>query len=373
MWTRSFMRTAIVFLVAMAALAQQPAGNAQTWVKLHDRANKEVNEDWISVLAAGENRLYAGTVYGIMVSDDQGLTWRYVTLEFKHSPLSMAVDGNTVYVGTSSDGIFRSDDAGETWTPTSDGLRTFKHHLTHIKQVFLPNISQILVTFDAVIAVTRGLTNSSDNNTYLSTNRGDTWHNVTGIWAWWAQSIRSVVQFDSYLWCPVSDFSSGMARSSDNGRTWEWIPKLKYGGVPDWVVLHHRLYAVEELGVGRWNEQTRDWEYLPVEGLPMPSWGFSRTTITSGVVHDDRLYVGVTAFNSNAGEQSGVYVFDPDTETWSSAGLARVRITELLSHDSILYAGTWNGIYASTPQRVHPHAKAVTTWGRVKQGALAQD
>ena len=91
-----------------------------------------------------------------------------------------------------------------------------------------------------------------------------------------------------------------------------------------------------------------------MEGLPTPSWGFSRTTITSGAVHDDRLYVGVTAFNSNAGEQSGVYVFDPDTETWSSAGLAKVRITDLLSHDSILYAGTWNGIYASTPQRGAP-------------------
>ena len=134
MWIRSFMRNAIVFLVAMAGLAHQPAGNAQTWLKLHGRGNKDVSADWISVLAAGENRLYAGTVYGILVSDDQGLTWRYV-LELKQSPLSMAVDGNTVYVGTSSDGIFRSDDAGETWTPTSDGLRTFKHHLTHIKKV----------------------------------------------------------------------------------------------------------------------------------------------------------------------------------------------------------------------------------------------
>ena len=74
MWIRRFMRTAIIFLVAMAALAQQPAGNVQTWVKLHDRVNKEINKDWISVLAAGENRLYAGTEYGILVSDDQGLT-----------------------------------------------------------------------------------------------------------------------------------------------------------------------------------------------------------------------------------------------------------------------------------------------------------
>ena len=369
MWTRSFMRTAIIFLVAMAALAQHTAGDAAQWIQLHEGG--EIG--YVEVLEAGENRLYAGTGHGIFVSDDQGLTWRYVTLGFKHSPSSMAVDGNTVYVGTDSEGIFRSDDAGETWTPTSDGLRTFKYHLTHIKKVFWPNISQILVIFDEVIAVTRGLTNSSDNNTYLSTNRGGTWHNVTGIWAWWAQSIRSVVQFDGYLWCSVTDISSGMARSSDNGRTWEWIPMFAYGWLPDWVVLHHRLYAVGELGCGRWNEQTRDWEYLPVEGLPMLSYGFIRTTITSSTVHDDRLYVGVSEFNSNAGEGSGVYVFDPNTETWSSAGLTGVWITDLLSHDSILYAGTLrDGIYASTPQRVYPHAKALTTWGRVKQAELAK-
>ena len=361
MWTRSFMRTAFIFLVMMTALVHQPAGNAGTWVKLNDGVNKGS----ISVLAAGENRLYAGTEYGIFVSDDEGLTWRQT--DFEHSPSSVAVDGNSVYVGTSSNGIFRSDDAGETWTPTSDGLRTFRHHLTHIKRIFWPNISQILVTFDEVIAVTRG----STNNTYLSTDLGDTWHNVTGIWAWWAQSIRSVAQFDGYLWCSVSDFSSGMARSSDNGRTWEWIPRYR-GFAIDWVVLHHRLYAVGELGFGRWNEQMRDWEYLPVEGLPMLSTWLSNTTITSGAVHDDLLYVGVSAYDG--GEGSGVYVFDPNTETWSSAGLAGVWITDLLSHDSILYAGTLrNGIYASTPQRVHPHAKAVATWGRVKQGAVAKD
>ncbi len=368
MWTRNFMRTGVIFLVTMTALAQQPAGNAAQWIQLHDGADM----GWITVMAAGESRLYAGTTNGISVSDDQGLTWRYVTIGFRHSPTSMAVDGNTVYVGTASEGIFRSDDAGETWTPTSDGLRTVRHHLTHIEKVFWPNISQILVTFDEVIAVTRGPGNSPDNNTYLSTDLGDTWHNVTGIWAWWAQSIRSVVQFDGYLWCSVPEISSGMARSSDNGRTWEWIPKYKYGGFPDWVVLHHRLYAVGELGFGRWNEQMRDWEYLPVEGLPMLSTWLINTTITSGAVHDDLLYVGVSA--SDAGEQSGVYVFDSNTETWSSAGLAGVWITNLLSRDSILYAGTsLNGIYASTPQRVHPHAKAVTTWGRVKQGALAKD
>ena len=367
MWIRSFMRTAFIFLVMMTALVHQPAGNAGTWVKLNDGVNKGS----ISVLAAGENRLYAGTEYGMFVSDDEGLTWKQT--DFEHSPSSMAVDGNTLYVGTYSDGIFRSDNAGETWTPTSDGLRTFRHHLTHIKRIYWPNISQILVTFDEVIAVTHGPTNSGTNNTYLSTNRDDTWRNVTGIWAWWAQGIQSVVQFDGYLWCPVLDFSSGLARSSDNGRTWEWIPRHR-GLAIDWVVLHHRLYGVYELGCGRWNEQTRDWENLPVEGLPMLSYGYIRTTITSSTVHDDRLYVGVSEFDSNAGEGSGVYAFDPNTETWSSAGLAGVWITDLLSHDSILYAGTLrNGIYASTPQRVHPHAKTVTTWGRVKQGALAKD
>ena len=96
-----------------------------------------------------------------------------------------------------------------------------------------------------------------------------------------------------------------------------------------------------------------------MEGLPTPSW------IYSVAVVEGRLFAGL--------REHGVYLFNLDTETWSSAGLGGLSVNALLSYDSILYAGTVeNGIYC-TSLTVQPHAKTVTTWARMKQGALAKD
>ena len=349
MWTRGFMRTAVIFLVTMTALAQQPAGNAETWVKL----DGGVNKDWISVLAAGENRLYAGTEYGILVSDDQGLTWRYVPLGFKHSPSSMAVDGNTVYVGTFDGGIFRSDDSGETWKPIRNGLITYK--IDEGDEPYWGMMRQILVRFNEVIAV------AYHSGTYVSTDEGETWQNMEE-WTLIGGGIWSMTEFEGNLWCMYS--SNPVFRSFDDGKTWEGLPWLEYGRVTDWAALYNRLYVSAEVGIGRWNELTRGWEY-PMNGLP-DSARPNRLAVLDG-----HLYAGMSTLDEIRG---GVYVFDPDTEKWSPVGLDGFSINALLSHDSILYAGTSeNGIYAATPQRVHPNAKAVTTWGRVKQGPLAKD
>ena len=71
----------------------------------------------------------------------------------------------------------------------------------------------------------------------------------------------------------------------------------------------------------------------------------------------------------------GVYVFDYLAKTWSSVGLNGLSVSALLlSYESSLYAGTQkNGIYCAGIPRVQPHAKVVTTWARVKQGAHPKD
>ena len=348
-WTRNFLQIAFIFLVTMTVLALHPAGDAAQWIQLHDVA--EIGH--VEVLEAGENRLYAGTEHGIFVSDDQGRIWRQTAGSISY-PYSMAIDGDTVYVGTARAGIFRSDDAGETWKPIRNGLITYERD---DGELYWGIFQQMLVNFDEIIAV------AYHSGTYVSNDKGETWTAVHDIWDWWgADSIYSMTQFNGYLWSAVS--AHDVWRSSDNGRTWEWVQDFKSFRVPYWAVLNHRLYAAGRDYVGRWNEKTREWEYL-MEGLPTATEG-----ISSLAVHDGRLYTGLRGWQG----RGGVYAFDAESKTWSHAGLDRHSVTVLQSHDSILYAGTSeNGIYAATPQRVHPHAKAVTTWGRVKQDARAQD
>ena len=156
-----------MFLVTTTAIAQQAAGNAETWIQLDDGAQM----GGVYVLEAEGNRIYAGR-NGLYVSDDQGFTWRHI--EGFQQVYSMAVNENTVYAGTPTNGIFRSDDAGGTWKPIRDGLKTYQ--IREDDEPYWGIIWQILMNFDEVIAV------AYHSGTYVSTDKGETWHNVDDIW-----------------------------------------------------------------------------------------------------------------------------------------------------------------------------------------------
>ena len=197
--------------------------------------------------------------------------------------------------------------------------------------------------------------------TYTSTDWGETWRDVSREWLL-GHSIYSMTEIDGYLWSSIS--LGRFLRSPDGGQTWERLPDSEIERVNDWAVLNNRLYVAGEVGIGRWNEETRVWEY-PMEGLPTDSPG-NPVWLYNLTVYDGRLFVGLN--------DHGIYVFDARAETWFPVGLDGLTITARLSYESSLYAGTGkDGIYCAAIPRVQPHAKVVTTWARVKQGDQATD
>lgn len=348
MRTRHFMLSAFILMVAMVTLTRESDADIGRWVQLDNGTTM----GGIEVLEAWKQRLYAGASNGIFISTDHGNSWQ--TTSFKNSATAITIDGNTVYAGTWNQGIFRSDDAGSTWKPLRDG---FPFDDLDGKRYY-GEVRRILVTFDEIISV------GYHSGTYVSNDRGETWQDFATHWDW-GDSIWSMTQFDGYLWSAMSSF--WMARSSDNGRTWEMLPTFKRAArVTDWAVLYNRLYAAGQQGIGRWNEKTRGWEYL-MDGLPT---GNSQDSHDPPYTHnlailDERLFAGL--------DQHGVYVFDTPTKTWSSVGLDGLSVYALLSYKSLLYAGTRNGLYCAGISSVRPHAKAVTTWAHVKHGTLEKD
>ncbi|MDE0300654.1 MAG: hypothetical protein OXN17_18615 [Candidatus Poribacteria bacterium] len=333
------MRTAFILLVSLTAMARESNGDAESWIKRFEGMNRE----WVSVLEAGENRLYAGTSERIYISQNDGYSW--YTVAFKDTVTAIAADGDTVYAGTRTQGVFRSDDAGVTWKPIRDGLQTYKSGS-------FGEVRRILVMFDEIINV------MYHKGTYASNDRGETWLDLSREWER-GDSIHSIQQFDGYLWCAIS--ISSMARSSDNGRTWESLRRYETGHVIDWAILNNRLYIAGGNGVGRWNEKTQDWEY-PMKGLPNGSGHDSDDppSVLSLAVHGGRLYAGLKGH--------GIYVFDARTDTWGSVGLDGRWVYALLSYKSSLYAGADDGLYSAAIDRLQPHGKAVTTWASLKQG-----
>ena len=71
-----------------------------------------------------------------------------------------------LFAGTIAGGIFRSTDGGETWTPTSEGLRIYENNM------LLPTIHALAQKGNTLYAGTSG-------DLFYSTNGGDSWQRLT--------------------------------------------------------------------------------------------------------------------------------------------------------------------------------------------------
>ena len=304
---------------------------------------------------------------GLYISRDNGYTWRSTGDEHAYF-YSIAIGPNSVYAGTTVDGVFRSDDRGETWKPINNAMPTITIVRAKDGSEYeaLPHIRQILPTRSGrIIAV------GYNSGTYISNNRGETWHNVADEWirpgrdgprgfppVYIAHRIRSMTEFDGYLWVAYS--SSLAFRSPDHGQSWQYLTPYGHGRVTDWAVLNDRLYVAGDLGFARWNEEERAWEYRIV-GLPTYSDGYLDyvPSLTSLAVNRGRLFAGLY--------DHGVYMFDARSDTWIPAGLDGLIVYDLISHQSDLYAATKEGIYRASIPSIQPYSKAITTWGAVKR------
>lgn len=81
----------------------------------------------VFAVAVARDRLLVGTVDGLLVSRDAGVTWQKVVSGFPDAALPLAIevapsDANVIYVGTERHGIFRSEDGGASWLAVSHGL-----------------------------------------------------------------------------------------------------------------------------------------------------------------------------------------------------------------------------------------------------------
>ncbi|MDE0468946.1 MAG: hypothetical protein OYL97_17995 [Candidatus Poribacteria bacterium] len=132
--------------------------------------NDDFVEQRINAFAAMDDLFYAGGDMGeegngVFRSDDEGNSWTHIaTEEMTHTVEAMAVYGATLYAGTSGDGVFRSDDKGDSWTTVNDGL-------TH------RNVSTLLaVDEDTVFAGTSG------GGVFRTTDGGNSWMEInTGL------------------------------------------------------------------------------------------------------------------------------------------------------------------------------------------------
>ena len=95
----------------------------ETWVA----SNNGLLNFGIKCFTSFENKLYAGTSYGIFISTDSGLNWDKIGVVLNNKSINalavMSVNENTyLFAGTAGQGIYKSSDGGLNWESKTEGL-----------------------------------------------------------------------------------------------------------------------------------------------------------------------------------------------------------------------------------------------------------
>jgi ligand-binding sensor domain-containing protein len=95
--------------------------NADSWLSIYSSSNNPLPN---AVTAIGSN-IFIGTAIGIQLSSNNGATWTAVNPSAtQRNVTSFAVNGNTLYAGTTDGGIYLSNNNGTTWQAVNEGLST---------------------------------------------------------------------------------------------------------------------------------------------------------------------------------------------------------------------------------------------------------
>ncbi|MCK9423507.1 MAG: T9SS type A sorting domain-containing protein [Bacteroidales bacterium] len=257
----------------------------------------------VTCISPDVNGIWVGSETGLLFSPDNGVTWIDRNQDLPHFVISFLSSGNTLYAGTSDNGVYISSDNGSTWEWTSLN-NTGVHKLVKIGENIFAGTG-------------RGV--------YLSSNNGGNWVPVNSGLTNTSILAMAVKENDVFAGC-----WDGVFRSSDNGDNWVAIND----GLPDAKIIvsldvaGNNLYAVTEAS-GVFISTNNGDNWTPVNnGLP-------------------QLYMGTLAAGENA-------VF---ATTWSEilyrstdAGNNWSRVDNLSTIQICTLAVTGDTIYAGSGQ-----------------------
>lgn len=279
-------------------------------------------------------KLAAATVRGVAVLDDEGVR---TTLE--GDVRALVAVGGVVYAGTQGDGVFRSDDAGESWQHAG--------------------LAGAIVKAFAVAEDGTVYAGTKPPALFVSRDRGANWRELESLaamrrWFWWQPAEKPHTPYvDALAVSPeallVGIEGGRILRSVDGGETWR---RIRSGVAADCHALavhpHEAGWAYEAAGFGA--SFSRDggatWT-RNVEGLD------GRYAMAIGVDPDDpeRWYIGTAPMLRAHGTdaRAAVYRGRPG-EPWEKLvdGLDH-QVRAIVATADTVYAGLGNGEVLRSP------------------------
>lgn len=267
-----------------------------------------LNSGYVNALIADGERIFAGTYEnGVFRSDDNGNTWLSVNSGFGNSlnVQCLAYSGNYVYAGTGNGGFFYTADNGANWIQSNQGITQ-------------TNIVELLADGDTVYAgcyfagVFRS-TNNGMNFSRFALGEGDLLHSIFknspdfllgllgGIYrssnhgANWFVShngitnldIRSIVQSANKIYCGT--YGGGVFVTANNGVIWSsWNAGLTGLRIYKLYSRGNNLFAsVYGKGINYFDNSSGNWTDI--------NQGLTDTNIVSIAVNDEFIFAGAAS------------------------------------------------------------------------------
>jgi photosystem II stability/assembly factor-like uncharacterized protein len=252
---------------------------------------------------------------------------------------------NIVYAGTEMQGVYKSTDNGLTWGPANAGIER-------------TSVNDLIVSGPNLLAAVRGDCPTS-LNVFKSTDSGVTWAATAGLGG---EIVRSFAIKDNSIYVGVSALPgrSGVARSTDNGNTWQDVPSpIETGG--ESIVSDNAIIVAEFNFIWRSTDDGASWdvvEQFALTGISSfakagtklfaaASTGFHTSTDNGANWNFEPFSNGAISFSAVGstiylGSNSKVFKSTDLGATWidMSTGLGNGGIQALLFDGTNLFAGT---------------------------------
>lgn len=219
---------------------------------------------------------------------------------------SSCTDGTNLYIGTETNGVYKSTDNGETWNAINTGIIDKKY----CKVYFLNNVLYLTtkVICPSCVPV---------NKIYKSTNGGESW---TPIWNSLLNeysanmslaTVENIEIIDGNIYLSMG---SDLLKSTNNGINWQLVftnPDTSFPGAIQKVIkMNNTIFILTGNGGGVFKSTNGGNSFSTLD-----NFNFNQVEIISLTVSNTNLFMGTgTYLNSNINR--GIYISDENAIDW---------------------------------------------------------